>query len=495
MKRRNFVFLLIAALLLFGGVGFWSLPHQDTPWSSVIRLSSANRAASEATIVADVYGYVHVFWAEENADTSNILVYSRFDGSTWSFPVDIYLSQPNNPINDIAAFVDEQGTLHVLWAEGLAPKFMRYSNAPAVDALSSSKWATPLQIRIQADQLDFVVDKDGTFHVVFGMNNTNGRGVFYTQSRDRGVTWTIPVWLDPDNPPDLLPAKISLKFDDAGGMHALWYYKSFLESDGDWVRYTHSFDQGRTWAKPFTIAKNSEGDDALNAFASPVMTISGQSLHVIWAGGDLLYRHYRQSEDAGQTWSDTTRILGDLNGQAGDGMAVDSLGRPHYFAQIRFPVGIYHSVLQNNQWIYPEMVYFIRFSNTDKTSTRIEAHATYPAIRLGNQVILTFTDPPPTDLRGLYVTTSTLADAPAVPPAPIVIPGLTATPAPLVTSESSALPTNVPTDGPSPTPTNAPVFDTTPSQIGSPNTALVWGVIVAFTLVLGVLAFRQFSRS
>lgn len=491
MTRRNFALLFIAALLLIGGAGFWSLPHQDSNWSSVIRLSNVNRAASEATIITDDYGYVHVFWSEENADQSYILVYARYDGSTWSFPVDIYLSPPNSPINDIAAFVDDQGTLHVLWAEGLVPKFMRYSYAPAVDALSSSKWAPPIQIRIQADSLDFVVDKDGTFQVVFGMNNSNGRGVFYTQSRDRGVTWSIPVWLDPDNPPDLLPAKIALKLDDAGSMHVIWYYKSFLESDGDWVRYTHSFDQGRTWSKPFTIAKNSDGDDTLNAFASPVMAISGQTVHVIWAGGDLLYRHYRYSEDAGQTWSDPVRILGDLNGQAGDGMAVDSLGRPHYFAQIRFPVGVYHSILENNKWTYPEMVYFIRFSNADKSDNRIEAHATYPAIRLGNQVILTFTDPPPTDLRGLYVVTTTLSDAPAVAPAPTVIPGLTATPAALGTPESTAIPTDVP----SPTPTTTPIVDTTPSQIGSPNVALIWGVIVAFTLVLGVLAFRQFARS
>lgn len=492
--RRKIILLFVVNLFLVGGLaGFWRVPLQETTWSGVVRLSSQARAASEASMIADAYGYVHVFWSEENADTSNLILYARYDGETWSYPVDIYISGPNSPINSIAPYVDEYGTLHVIWSEGLFPKYMRYTYAPVGDALSSARWAEPRQIRIQADQVDYLVDKNGVFHVVFGMNNANGRGVFYAQSKDRAVTWTTPVWLDPDNPPELLPAKISLAFDDAGGMHAVWYYKAFEESQGDWVRYVHSLDGGKTWDGAFTIAKNSAGDDELNAFASPVMTVNGQTVHVIWAGGDLLYRHYRYSADGGATWSDTTRILGDLNGQAGDGLITDSLGRPHYFAQIRFPVGIYHSHLEENKWTFPELIYFIRFSNSDKIENRIEAHATYPVILLGNQVILTFTDPPPDDNRGLYVMTTILKDAPPVAPVTPLPPVQTATPESgegvTVQPEGTA----VPTEAAFPTPTTFP-GDTSVSQVGSVNMALVWGMVVSFLLVAGVLVFRQFGR-
>lgn len=489
---RRFLFFLLVCILIGGGTaGFWRVPRQETTWSGVVRLSSQNKAASEASLIADPYGYVHVFWAEENPDETNLILYARYDGETWSYPVDIYISGPNSPINGIAPFVDAYGTLHVMWAEGLFPKFMRYTYAPALDALSSANWAKPNQIRLQADQLDFLVDDQGIFHVLFGMNNAAGRGVFYAQSRDQAVTWSSPLWLDPDNPSELLPAKITFAFDDAGGMHAVWFYKAFEESNGDWVRYIQSLDQGQTWSKPFTIAKNSEGDDELNAFASPVMAVSGQTIHVIWAGGDLLYRHHRYSPDGGNTWSNTTRILGDLNGQAGDGLIIDGMGRPHYFAQIRFPVGIYHTYLDEDHWTFPQMIYFIRFGNTDKSDERIEAHATYPAIRLGNQVILTFTDPPPEDNRGLFVMTTTLKNIPPVAPITPLQPDLTETPDPTAAAE-----TDNSSQGDPLTPTQTAIpGDTTPSKVGSPNLALVWGMIVSLVLVIGVLAYRQFSRS
>lgn len=491
MSRRIIFAVSLCLIVLAVTMGFWTVPQQETTWSNVIRLSSQTKAASEASLIADQYGFVHVFWAEENADETTLLLYARYDGETWSYPVDIYLSGANSPINGIAPFVDKQGILHVMWSEGLFPKFMRYTYAPANNALSGSKWAKPNQIRIQADQLDFLVDDEGVFHALIGMNTTNGRGVFYTQSRDRAVTWSIPLWLDPDNPADLLPSKITFLFDDQGGMHATWFYKAFEESKGDWVRYIRSLDQGKTWSEPFTIAKNSEGDDELNAFASPVMAVSGQTIHVIWAGGDLLYRHHRYSPDAGNTWSNTVRILGELNGQAGDGLGIDGAGRPHYFAQIRFPVGIYHSYLDAQKWTFPQMIYFIRFGNTDKSDSRIEAHATYPAIRLGNQVILTFTDPPPDDNRGLYVMMTTLKDVPPLSPEPTPLPAVTATEQ--GTSVEPQL-TTTPVLSLTPTPTIAQ-GDTTPEQVGSPNLALVWGMAVSLTLIVVVLLYRQFAQN
>lgn len=494
MKRRNFLlFFTVYAVALGLMVGFFNAPQQETNWSSVIRLSSKQRAASEASLVTDPYGNVHIFWVENNSNGTDLILYTRYDGETWSSPVDIYLSGVNSPIGALAPYVDTHGTLHLLWTEGISPTFMRYTYAPAVDALSGSKWAEPIQIRIAADQLDFLVDDAGVFHALFSMNTPQNRGLFYSQSTDKGGTWSTPLWLDPDIPENLLPAKITLAFDDQGGMHAVWFYKStVLGLDGDWVRYIRSLDGGKTWSTPFTLAKNSEGDDALNNFALPVMAVNGQTIHVVWAGGDLLYRRYRYSSDAGTTWSDTAQIMGNLNGQAGDGMAIDSLGRPHYFSQIRFPMGIYHSYLSNNRWTYPQLIYFIRFAgDKNQDSDAVEAHATFPAIRLGNQVILTFTDNPSFVNRGLYVMMTTLADAPAVPAAPPVVPGLTATPAAQTTPENFASPTDIP----SPTVTATPIFDTTPSPVGSTNLALVWGMLVSFILVVGVLVFRQFTRS
>jgi hypothetical protein len=489
MNWRKFLLSLIISILMLGAlVGFWRVPQQETEWTKLVRLSSENRKASEASVLSDPYGYVHVFWAEENEDESVLILYTRYDGETWSFPVDIYLSAPERSVDSIAPYIDAQGLLHVMWAEGPFPKLLYYASAPVWQALSSSKWSSPKQIRIQAEELDFIVDAEGVYHIAFSMNTANNRGLFYSQSTDNANTWSTPVWFDPDIPTSFLPAKITLALDDTGGMHVTWTYKGLdFGVEGDWVRYIRSLDGGQTWGEPFTIAKNSAGDDELNNFASPVMVIHGQTIHVVWAGGDLLYRHYRFSPDAGNTWSDTTRMMGDLNGQAGDGMAIDALGRPHYFAQIRFPMGVYHSFLDQEKWSFPQLIYFIRFGN--ELTDYVEAHATYPAIRLGNQIVLTFAHPPSEVNRGLFVMTTILDDVPALDPVPFPLPTATPTPEPL---PSESIP-------PSPTATRSPAnvpgeenFSST--QLGSSNPGLVWGLLVSIVIVGGALVFRHFVR-
>ncbi len=490
MIKKHFFFLVIALIFINGlMVGFWRAPQQETNWSQPFRLSSEQGKSSEASLVADPYGFVHVFWAEEMPDGRTLVQYARFDGQTWSYPVDIYVAGLNNPINSISSFVDANGMLRVIWSEGLFPKFLRYTYAPATDALSSSKWAKPNQFRLPIEQVDLLVDDEGVFHVIYTDTDEDGHGVFYIQSRDQAQSWSNPLWLDPDTPADLFPDKLTFALDDAGGMHAVWFYKTFEESKGDWVRYIHSLDQGATWSAPFTLAKNSEGADELNAFAAPVMTVSGQTIHAIWAGGDLLYRHYRSSSDAGKTWTEPIRILGELNGQAFDGIAVDGLGRPHFISQIRFPVGIYHSVLNNNKWTFPELIYFIRFSNADKSEDLVEAHATFPKVRLGNQIVLTFTDPPPDENRGLYVMTTFLDDVPPLTPAFTPTPALTATP--VVTGVVETATTPLATDVPTATPVQG---DVGTQSIGSPNQALVLGMVFSFVLVVGVLVLRQLLR-
>jgi hypothetical protein len=70
-------------------------------------------------------------------------------------------------------------------------------------------------------------------------------------------------------------------------------------------------------------------------------------------------------------------------------------------------------------------------------------------------------------------------------------PDLTETPDPTAAAE-----TDNSSQGDPLTPTQTAIpGDTTPSKVGSPNLALVWGMIVSLVLVIGVLAYRQFSRN
>jgi hypothetical protein len=407
-KQRIGTSLLLVIVLL---AIFWIAPTQaqaQSGWSEPYRLSSEAGRASEGYLAADQYGYVHCFWTEtlfENGWT--ILKYARFDGTTWTKPNDIYLTSQS--IKNVSPFVDQQGILHIAWAEGfIGPAY--YTYAPANNALSAQNWAKPIQINVPARLVYLQMDSTGVFHILY-INQIEGEaGVYYTRSEDRGATWSEPVWLDPDILPGYIPDSLSFELDDKDGLHAAWFYGSReVGAESDWVRYTHSLDGGHSWSAPFTIDRYIEGRDHNLIVASPNMIVQGQTVHVIWAAGSSPYRNHRFSSDAGLTWSAPVQILGELHGQAFDGLAVDGSGRVHFFGQIRYPMGIHHAYWDQTRWSRPELVYLIS-EDGSSLGDRVHAHYTLPVIRAGNQLVLTFTDGPADPNRRLFVMSRTLDD-------------------------------------------------------------------------------------
>ena len=358
--RKQRISITLLAILLLSIFGIAPARAQDSGWSQPYRLSSGAGKASEATLVADQYGYVHCLWSEtlfENGDT--IMQYARFDGGTWSAPNDIRITALE--IQNISPVVDQHGTLHIVWIEtlmgGNGPVY--YTYAPASNALSVQNWAQPLQINIPAGIVRFRVDSRGVFHILY-VNRAEEIGVYYVRSKDQGQTWSEPLWLDPDILPDHTPDSLNFELDENDGLHAVWFYGA-LERDGqaDWVRYIHSLDGGDTWSAPFLIDRYVEETDHSLRAASPIMTVQGQTVHVIWAAGSFPYRHHSFSNDAGLTWSAPARIFGDLHGQAFDGLAVDGAGRVHFLGQIRYPIGIYEADWDKGQWTAASLVYLI----------------------------------------------------------------------------------------------------------------------------------------
>jgi len=165
--------------------------------------------------------------------------------------------------------------------------------------------------------------------------------------------------------------------------------------------------------------------------------------------------------------------------------AVDGEGRFHFFAQLRFPQGIYHGYWDQEQWTLPSMIYLIRSNSDDEIGSRVHAHYTLGVVRLGNQIVLTFTDPPPDSKRRLFVMHRTLDDVGMIAPWP--------TPSPIPTQIPEATPTPVPTDVPSTVSFNA---EATPvSQIPSPASSIWSGLIVTLVLLVGTVVYSVFFKN
>jgi hypothetical protein len=424
-QRMGIAFLAISLLSIF-----WIAPAQaqvvGSEWSEPYRLSSEAGIASEGYLVADRFGYVHCFWTEKLFANQNTMIkYARFDGTTWTKPNDIYVT--GRGIRNVSPFVDEQGTLHLAWAEGLiGPAY--YTHAPANDALSAQDWARPLQINVPASSVYLRVDSRGVFHILY-IDRTEESGVYYIRSEDRGTIWSEPVWLDPDILPAHIPDGLNFELDENDGLHAVWFYGAGeLGARPDWIRYTHSLDGGHTWSAPFLIDQFNEGSDHNLTTPGPIMAVQGQTVHVIWAAGSLPYRNHRYSTDAGLTWSAPAQIFGELQGQAFDGLAVDRSGRVHFFGQIRYPMGIYHAFWDQTRWSNPSLVYSVaEVGSAEAIGENVQAHFTLPVIRAGNQLVLTFTDPPADPNRRLFVMYRTLGDIPPLEnmptPGPAAMPG------------------------------------------------------------------------
>jgi hypothetical protein len=483
-KQRISLALWAVSLLSIFWIGLTQAQVQGGGWSEPYRLSSEAGKASEGYLAADPYGYVHCFWTEILfEDQRSIIQYARFDGETWSTPNDIYVTGVE--IKDVSPVVDQHGTLHVAWAEGLnGPAY--YTHAPANNALSAQNWAQPLRIDIPARTLHLRVDSRGVFHVLY-INREEEPGVYYVRSEDQGKTWSEPTWLDPDILPNHIPDDLNFELDETDGLHAVWFYGALDEtSRPDWVRYTHSLDGGDIWSLPFMIDQYAEEGDHKLTFASPRMIVQGQTVHVIWAAGSLPYRHHRFSTDAGQTWSLPKQLFGDLHGQAFDGLALDGAGRVHLLSQIRYPHGIYHAYWDQTRWSPPSLIYLIAQEDSEEgIGDRIHAHHTHPVVRAGNQLVLTFADGPADPNRRLFEMHRTLDDI--SPLEAVLTPVPTATPAPLPSPVSKR-----PTLMPMATAT-APLFDpATARPLGDilrPDRALRFALIPTLLLLGGTFVF------
>jgi hypothetical protein len=223
--------------------------------------------------------------------------------------------------------------------------------------------------------------------------------------------------------------------------------------------------------------------------ASPVMTIQGQTVHVIWAAGSSPYRNHRFSTDAGRTWGASVHIFGELHGQAFDGLVVDRTGRVHFFGQIRYPMGIYHAYWDQNQWSRPELVYLVA-EEGDIIGNRIHAHYTLPVIRAGNQMVVTFTDPPADPNRRLFVMYRTLGDISPLENIP--------TPSPVATSVPVASSTpGQPTPMPQPTATSPALESAEAQQSGSvpaPDEAIRVALLPTLLVLAGTMIYQLYKR-
>ena len=486
IRWRAGVIGLLLLFVLAGTAVYAAAQSESRQWEGPVLLSNPGVVETgEAKMVPDPYGNLHVFWSEVNpADRVHSIQYTVFDGESWAKPVDIFFAPRGFEIVSYAAAVDDQGQLYLVWNQGNVGPLL-FASAPIDTAMSAQAWSEPQTIDAPAHKVHFEIDSQGTFHIMYENFYGQEPGIYYMRTERDSSSLSVPFWLDPDVPQGFAPTLLKFVIDDQDGLHATWYYRSTEPGNlivADWVRYAHSLDGGRDWSIPITIDRV-EGDDAVDELRlpHPGLAVTGSQVHIVWAGNENTEREHRYSLDRGLTWTNTERILGNLHGQGlGGGLVIDAIGRIHYFAQIRWPQGVYHMIWDGEQWLDPSMIYFIARGGTEDREGRYHAHSVRAGIRAGNQLVVTFTDEATGPTYAMWATLDDVASVETAAPQPT----------PTAVSEVAAVPLAV-----NPTPTTIPLDAASQAApFDSPNTASgLWlGLVPAGLLLLGIVFFFGF---
>lgn len=454
-----------------------SAAQSEYEWSAPYLLSTKEGRPSEGYMVADNFGHVHVFWIEtELPDGGSVIQHARFDGEVWTPATDIFVSRQITPIGFLSPFVDQQGLVHLVWSmSNFGP--VCYMNAPAHDTPSAKRWSDPVCIDLPAFRGEMQVDSRGTIHLLSA--DFYGRpGVYYTRSEDGGNSWSPAAWLDPHIPPDHAPLDIKIAQDEAGNLHAAWHYLNLEANLGGPVYYAHSLDGGASWSTPISIDDPDESADEVR-MARPGIVTQGQTVHIIWAGTARTNREHRYSTDAGLSWTDSTRIFGDLHGQAaGDGLAVDGAGQIHFVSNIRHPLTIWHSYWDGDHWtdLVPASDAFPK------------AHYVRLVVRAGNQLVMTFT--PNSQRDALYAMYRTLSDVSVVAAQPTPVPSSESLPEAFVATDRELL-------GSTSTSAALRIEDSSSQPLAGPESpsSQIWlGIAPALLLLIGIGAFQVLRK-
>lgn len=392
--------LLITTLLLAGIILTTTVPAaaqaQDQKQApdiidiTIRNLSNTVESSVDPLLLADKTGIVHLFWSEDvggrlsigGTTGGNTIMYSRWDGVSWSTPVDILLSPLDTAdasFGDPKAYapagvIDDQGVIHLIWL-GQYPEKLYYSYAHAAEAGSASSWSTPVALIDDSTGSEYSADikyiAPQTFYIAYARVHwetqyvdDQPRSLAYIRSQDGGQTWSDPQDISVVPDPDRGYSNVRLT--QAPGTRLFVSWTEWDSSgNGQAVYVARSLDNGDSWTQPIKLAERAPIDYERDFLQ--LAWLEGDRFVAVWEGGFRAYRQFMYSDDNGLTWSKAEDRFYWLIGDNGFPIFVrDSADNLHFFVAQRIregsigrsgTLGLWHSVwLGGTKWMDAELV-------------------------------------------------------------------------------------------------------------------------------------------
>jgi hypothetical protein len=379
LLRVLFTGFWVLSLLSLGWGGMAHVAGQSgtITWSEPINLSDTSSLSTHPAIVADGHGYIHVFWSEDvegqpyrlgrGVNTGNSILYRRWDGQSWTSPIDILYVPGENIADYVAVAVGPDSMLHAVW---IGQSNVYYSSAVAWQALSGHGWSKPTIIATDTArsrmECSVAVDQSNNIHVVYATQGGQP-GIYHTLSRDGGSTWEPEQRLSlPFDRNEASFSTVQIVADGADHLHVVWQTNQ-EDGYGQAVYYARSIDQGGSWSPAQQMGYRGPGDSWMDY---PYLTARGQSeLHLIY---------------------EPSNIIMDMEGINGYVVpVVDGSQQMLLIINMRTRgtqvVGIYYARWSGSNW---SPVVPVDVSSPAASS----AHYTAATVRLGNEVHVVYND-------------------------------------------------------------------------------------------------------
>ncbi len=417
--------------------------ESDRPiWNPPFTVSNTPQNSEIPAIIADPYGYVHLFWDEDlggapfeakgNPQTGNSIMYTRWDGGFWTKPVDI-LSVPGDSVAKfVSVTLDADSRLHVVWT---GQSNIYYSHAPSSKAGLAGSWSKPIAIASDsartAWESSVTTDWSGNLHIVYATRGSEP-GVYHVRSLDGGSTWEAPVILS--RPLDRLEtgfSNVRIIVDGAGRLQVAWQTIQ-QQGFGQAIYHARSVDEGETWSWPVQLRYRGPGDTWVEF---PYLVAVGASeLHLIYVDGTNVGRAHRISEDGGATWGEPRRIITDMEGINGYVFPlVDATGEMYLIINMRTRSqvgGLYYARWLGGKWSPVQLA-------ADSDPTVNSAHYAVGTVRLGNELHIAWTELNTGEIGYMYGTIPTVAQTPAWSASAVALPSPESVPTAVIRSEAA----------------------------------------------------------
>lgn len=323
-----------------------ALQNSDRVWSEAIRLFQVTGTGEihEPITVSDAYGNVHVFWNVNNSSSGelSLIYYARLDASGWTVPVDVVAA---DVARSISATISQDGFIYLIW-NGVGG--VSYSRAPVQAAEFVQSWSTPVVLANSNLHASIITSPSGNIHLAFPGEGNSG---IFEQTLDKGTQgWSSTRTISSTSSTNTSADYVQMRGSQDGTLHAVWtefYYPAAWPPAG--IFYSQSKDDGYSWSAPVLLA--GDGYDLINLLVLDDETIHVAWLGMAGVGG----RYHRWSSDGGQTWSEINEVISAGSGgtEGLPQLIGDQSGTVHLLTT-RLGLGCpVYTYFKNQQWAEP----------------------------------------------------------------------------------------------------------------------------------------------